>query len=329
MASSTTKPLNVSSNQPSNDSANQPKLMEYKDYYKVLGVERNADAEAIKKAYRKLARQYHPDTNRGDKKAEEKFKEINEANEVLSDPEKRKLYDQLGSNYRRFTQGGGDPRQYDWAQWAQRNAGSSRNPFGGRPQQGGFDGSAEDFSDFFSSIFGGGPRGPSQPRDVEQLVEISLEEAYRGTARIIQMQGEKDIEVTIPAGVKTDSRVRVRGQGIKNARGQGDLYLVIEVLPNATYERKDDDLYRDIQVDAFKAMLGGEQTIDTLGGSLVIKIPPGTSSGKLIRLRGRGIPKLSAKGESGDLYLRVMVNVPSKLDDGDREALEKIAQKYK
>jgi curved DNA-binding protein len=303
--------------------------MEYKDYYTILGVERNADAEAIKKAYRKLARQYHPDTNKGDKKAEDKFKELNEANEVLSDPEKRKLYDQLGSNYHRFTQNGGDPRQYDWAQWARRNAGPSSNPFGGRTQQGGFEGSGEDFSDFFSNIFGGGPRGPSQPRDVEQLVEISLEEAYRSAKRIIQKPGEKDIEVTIPAGVKTDSRVRVRGQGIKNARGQGDLYLVIEVLPNATYERKDDDLYRDIQVDAFKAMLGGEHTVDTLGGSLVIKIPAGTSSGKLIRLRGRGMPKLSAKGESGDLYLRVMVNVPSKLDEGDREALEKIAEKYK
>ena len=301
--------------------------MEYKDYYKILGVERNADAEAIKKAYRKLARQYHPDTNKNDKKSEEKFKELNEANEVLSDPEKRKLYDQLGSNYSRFTQGGGDPRQYDWAQWAKRNGG---NPFGGRAQPTGFDGDGDDPSDFFSSIFGGGARGPSQPRDVEQLVEVSLEEAYRGTKRVIQKQNEKDIEVSIPAGVKTDSRVRVRGQGIKNSRGQiGDLYLVIEVQPNAFYERKDDDLYRDIQVDAFKAMLGGEHTVETLGGSLVIKIPPGTSSGKLIRLRGRGFPKLSAKGESGDLYLRVMLNVPSKLQDDDREALEKLAQKYR
>ncbi len=307
--------------------------MEYKDYYKILGVERNADAETLKKAYRKLARQYHPDTNKNDKKSEEKFKELNEANEVLSDPEKRKLYDQLGSNYSRYTQGGGDPRQYDWAQWAQRNGSPSGNPFGGRAQPGGpggFDGSGEDFSDFFSNIFGGGPRGPSQPRDVEQLVEVSLEEAFRSTTRIIQKPNEKDIEVTIPAGVKTDSRVRVRGQGIKNSRGQvGDLYLVIEVQPNATYERKDDDLYRDIQVDAFKAMLGGEHTVETLGGSLVIKIPPGTSSGKLIRLRGRGMPKLTAKGESGDLYLRVMLNVPGKLQDDDREALEKLAEKYR
>ena len=303
--------------------------MEYKDYYKILGVERNADAETIKKAYRKLARQYHPDTNKGDKKSEEKFKELNEANEVLSDAAKRKLYDQLGSNYSRYTQGGGDPRQYDWAQWAQRNGGASANPFGGRAQPQGFE-SGEDFSDFFSNIFGGGPRGPSQPRDVEQGVEISLEEAYRGAKRIIQKTGEKDIEVSIPAGVKTDSRVRVRGQGMRNRSGQvGDLYLVIEVLSNIIYERKDDDIYRDVQVDAFKAMLGGEHTVDTLGGSLVIKIPAGTSSGKLIRLRGRGMPKLSAKGESGDLYLRVMVNVPSKLSDEDRESLEKIALNYK
>jgi len=308
--------------------------MQYKDYYKVLGVERNAEQGAIKKTYRKLAREFHPDTNK-DSKAEEKFKEINEAYEVLGDAEKRKVYDQLGSNYSSYTQGGGDPRQYDWSQWAREHGGSAGaaggNPFGGRTQTG-VEGDA-DFSDFFSSIFSGegqsGRRASTPPRPVEYPLPLTLEEAYHGTTRVMQKQGEKDIEVTIPAGVKTSSRIRVRGQGVRNARGQtGDLYLVVEVPEHPVYQRKDDNLYRDIPVDALKAILGGEQAVDTLGGKLVIKIPAGTSSGKLIRLRGRGMPKLSAKGEQGDLYLRVMLTVPTGLADEDRATLETLAAKY-
>ena len=318
--------------------------MQYKDYYKVLGVERNADQNAIKKTYRKLARQFHPDTNKGNKDAEEKFKEINEAYEVLGDADKRKVYDQLGSNYANYTQAGGDPRNYDWAQWARENArdtsrgtgAADGNAFNGRRSRTRVDEEA-DFSDFFSSIFGGGLSGDpfggqrtnSQPRDVESPVPITLEEAYHGTKRIIQKQGEPDIEVTIPAGVKTGSRIRVRGQGMRNQRGQtGDLYLVVEVADNATYQRKDDDLYRDIAVDAFRAMLGGEQTVDTLGGKLVIKVPAGTSSGKRIRLRGRGMPKLNAKDEHGDLYLRLMLTVPANLSEEDRATLTTLAEKY-
>lgn len=297
--------------------------MEYKDYYKTLGVDRNADQETIKKAFRKLARQYHPDANKGDKKAEEKFKEINEAYEVLSDPEKRKLYDRMGTSYREYQRAGGNPRDYDWSQWA--NSGDF--PFGfGQGARRVYEQDI-DLGEFIRQIFSGG-QTVSQPRDFQQGVEITLEEAYHGTTRLVQTPGQPDIEVKIPPGVKTGSRVRVRGHGGKNARGQaGDLYLVIEVKPHPTYERKDDDLYRDMPVDAFTAMLGGEAQVDTLAGPIAVKVPPGTSSGKLIRVRGRGMPKLNKPGEYGDLYLRVSITVPTDLTDAEREQLAKIARR--
>ncbi|MCS6848051.1 MAG: J domain-containing protein [Anaerolineae bacterium] len=297
--------------------------MEYKDYYKTLGVDRNADQETIKKAFRKLARQYHPDANKGDKKAEEKFKEINEAYEVLSDPEKRKLYDRMGASYREYQRAGGNPRDYDWSQWM--NGGDF--PFGfGQGARRVYEQDI-DLGEFIRQMFSGG-QTVSQPRDFQQGVDITLEEAYHGTTRLVQKSGQPDLEVKIPPGVKTGSRVRVRGQGGKNARGQaGDLYLVIEVKPHPVYERKDDDLYRDMPVDAFTAMLGGEAQVDTLAGPIVVKVPPGTSSGKLIRVRGRGMPKLNKPGEYGDLYLRVSITVPTDLTDAEREQLTKIARR--
>lgn len=302
--------------------------MEYKDYYKILGVPKDADADAIKRAFRKLARQYHPDVNK-DKKAEERFKEINEANEVLSDPEKRKLYDQLGSNYATFQRGGGDPRAYNWNQWA-RGA-----PQGAGGRAGGGD-AGFDFSDFFRTFFGGnmdefGGQSFRQTAnlDLEQDVEITLTEAYHGTTRILTKDG-RNYEVNIPRGVKTGSKVRVRGQGARDRSGQmGDLYLTIRVMPNSGYERQDNDLHRELRVDAFTAMLGGEVKVDTLAGEVMVKVPAGTSSGKSIRLRGKGMPLLNAKGEFGDLYLRVMVSVPKRLSDEDRWTLDKIAKRYK
>jgi len=300
--------------------------MDYKDYYKVLGVSKDADQDVIKKAFRKLAREHHPDANKGDKKSEEKFKEINEAYEVLSDPEKRKMYDRLGSNYREYQRAGGSAGDYDWSQWTQNNpdVGSS----GGRRRRATFEEDL-DFGDFIQQMFtgGGSAQNVRAPRDFEQGVEITLEEAYHGTTRVLQKSGQADLEVKIPRGVKTGSKVRVRGQGGKNARGQaGDLYLVVEVQPNAEYERKDDDLYRDITVDAFTAMLGGEVSVNTLAGTIAMKIPAGTSSGKRIRLRGRGMPKLN-NDELGDLYLRVMVSVPHDLTDDEKHQIEKMAKK--
>ncbi len=305
--------------------------MEYKDYYKTLGVERNADEDAIKKAYRKLARQFHPDVNKGDKKAEERFKEINEAYEVLGDQEKRKMYDRLGSDFRRYQQAGGDPRAYDWAQWFNQ---SGQGRAGGNVRI-----EDLDLGDLFAQFFGGGfsqegagdfrraRSARSRPRDLEQPVTITLAEAYHGTTRILSKDGE-EIEVKIPAGVKTGSKVRVRGQGARNSKGEaGDLYLVIEIAPDATYERRDDDLHREIKVDAFTAMLGGEVKVPTLGGDVVVRIPAGTSSGSRIRLRGKGMPRLSPKGEHGDLYLRVMITAPTDLTEDERQALQKMARR--
>lgn len=301
--------------------------MEYKDYYKILGVDRNADADAIKKAYRKLARQHHPDVNKNNKQSEERFKEINEANDVLSDPEKRKVYDQLGANYQQYRQNGGDPRNYDWSQWAQQPGAQNA---GGRT--GGVNYEDIDFSDLMGSIFGerfGGQQTARRPRDVQHEVAISLDQAYHGTTILVDRGGDQ-IEVKIPPGVKTGSRVRVKGQGSRSARGQSsDLYLVVDVLADSVYERQDDDLTRDVKVDAFTAMLGGEVTVPTMNGSLVVTVPAGSSSGKKIRLRGRGMPKLNAKGEYGDLYLRLMVTVPRDIADEDRKTLEDIAKKYK
>ena len=307
--------------------------MDYKDYYKILGVERNADAEVIKKAYRKLARQHHPDANPGDKTAEEKFKEINEANEVLSDAEKRRLYDQLGSNYETYRRSGGDPRSYDWQQWAQRTgagAGNSGNPFSGGFRPGAF-GDDDATTDFFSTFFGGAGSRQSRTRNIEQSMALTLEEAYHGTTRILSKPGQNDIEVKIPRGVKTGSKVRVRGQGAGNGRGAaGDLLLVVQVKESPLYERKDDDLHRDLHISVFTALLGGEQAVETLNGNFAVKIPPGTSSGRLIRLRGKGMPKLSTPSEFGDLYLRVMLDVPANLhlSDTERAMIEEIAKRH-
>lgn len=273
--------------------------MENKNYYKTLGVDRTADAETIKKAFRKLARQHHPDANKGDKKAEEKFKEINEAYEVLSDPEKRKLYDQLGSNF----------NQYRQAPPNGRSAGGTGAPGTMNP---------EDFEEMLGSFFANGPRNARNvrtPRDFEQAVEITLEEAFHGTARRMTRSGEGDIEVRIPRGARSGTKVHVKGQGGRNSRGQaGDLYLIIEIAKHPFYELRGDDLYRDIAVDVFTALLGDEVSVDTLGGPLVVRVPPGTSSGRLIRLRSRGMPRLNSS-EAGDLYLRVLITVPTDLDE--------------
>ncbi len=297
-----------------------------RDYYKTLGVARSADQDAIKKAFRKLARQFHPDANKGDKKSEEKFKEINEAYETLSDPEKRKLYDRMGSNYRQYAQTGGAARESDAGQWSPFSRGA--NGAGGSARRRANAADAEnEFGDVFETLFNG-QQTVNQPRDFEQGVEITVEEAYSGTTRLLQKSGQPDIEVKIPRGARTGTKVRVKGQGGRNARGQsGDLYLVIEVKAHPVYEIKGDDLYRDITVSAFTAMLSGDQAVETLGGAILVKIPAGTSSGKLIRLRGRGMPKLNTLSDVGDLYLRVMVSVPFDLRDDEREMIEQMARR--
>jgi len=302
--------------------------MEYKDYYKILGVDRKASQDEIKKSYRKLAMKYHPDKNPDDKKAEEKFKEINEAYQVLGDKEKRARYDQLGSSYSQWQQRGA-PGNFNWEEWF----GSQQRGGGGGVRYENVGGGMDGFSQFFEAIFGMGGGGmgmgaqPSRsPRAArqryEQPVDISLEEAYQGAIRILESEGKR-VQVKIPPGAKTGTKVRVKGK----APGGGDLYLKINVLKHPVFERKGNDLHTNVKVDVFTAMLGGKAQVKTLDGTtLSLTIPPGTQPDQKIRLSGRGMPKLRKPKEKGDLYVHVKVKIPKKLSEKQRKLIEEAAK---
>jgi DnaJ-class molecular chaperone len=299
--------------------------MAVKDYYSTLGVSRAATEDEIKKAFRKLARKYHPDVNPGDKAAEAKFKEINEAHEVLSDKDKRAKYDKYGENWQHAE--------------AYEKAGAGFRPYsgGGSPFEGfnyGQTGGAyagEDVGDLFDQILrGGGRRRPHRGQDVDYEVEISLEEAYHGTNRMITMQGAKPekLEVKIPAGVTTGSRVRLAGKGGEGAGGgpRGDLYLVVKVLPNVRFERKEDDLYTTIDVPLSIAVLGGEVHVPTIKGTrLALKIPSETQNGRTFKLAGQGMPHLGKTG-NGDLIVKINVTLPTKLSEKEKELFTELAK---
>jgi curved DNA-binding protein len=315
--------------------------MDYKDYYKILGVDKNATEKEIKSAFRKLARKYHPDVNPNDAQAEAKFKEINEANEVLSDAQKRAKYDQLGADWQRWQQTGGRPNDFNWGQYASSPGGERVHVRYAAPEDlEDLFGGGSPFSDFFSSIFGGMGGGQAgrtdgfeyrpQPRagqNFEHPVEISLAEAYQGTTRMLNKDGRR-LEVKIPAGAKTGTRVRMRGEGGSGLAGgqAGDLYLVVEVTPDARFERKEDDLYVNVPVDLYTAVLGGEVRVPTLAGELNLKIPAGSQNGQTFRLRGKGMPKLNKSAERGDLYARLEVRLPTKLTPKQRELFEQLRQ---
>jgi DnaJ-class molecular chaperone len=314
--------------------------MDYKDYYKVLGVSKGASADDIKKSFRKLARKYHPDVNPGDKKSEEKFKEINEAYEVLSDPDKRRKYDTLGPNWR---------DQFGFSSAAGRRSSSYR----GSPMD--YD-SATGFSDFFEALFGR-PASRRTGEDIEQRVEVNLQEAYVGGMRTFNIQSteacpvcrgtrvvagkscancgglgmlarSKRIQVKIPAGVDNGSRIRVAGEGQPGSGGgpRGDLFLVISVKPDPLYERKGDDLSVDIEVDLVTAMLGGEVPVPVPDGrKLVLTIPPETQNGRLFRLANKGMPHLRSEG-NGNLFARVKVVLPMGLSSDERSLFEQLAR---
>ncbi len=303
--------------------------MEYKDYYRILGVDRGADAKEIKRAYRRLARQYHPDVNPGDSRAEEQFKEINEAYEVLSDPEKRRKYDQFGAAWQDWQRRGGRPDDFDWSRWnapgGQRvhvrtvTAEDLQDLFGG----------SSPFSDFFSQLFGGfhQQKRPRRGQDLEQEVEISLDEAYHGTTRLLQKDGRR-LQVKIPPGAATGTRVRMAGEGVPGAAGgpAGDLYLRVRVTPDARFERQGDDLSTTVTVDLYTAVLGGKVQVETPSGPVMLTIPPTTQNGQVFRLRGKGMPRLRHPEQHGDLYARVEVRLPTHLTPRERALYEELRQ---
>ena len=320
--------------------------MDYKDYYKVLGVSKDASTDEIKKAYRKLAMKFHPDRNPGDKKAEEKFKEINEANEVLSDPEKRARYDELSNTYSSWQQAGGAPGSFRWEDLfgGGFSGGHTRvevNDLGDMFGDMGGGG----FSDFFKAFFGdagggmGGQRYSTasgrprtgrtyarQPSAYQQQVTISFYEAYHGTTRTLDINGKKK-ELKIPAGVKTGTKVRAAG-AVSNGSGvNGDLYLIIKVADDSRYERKGDDLYTEKKIDLYTAILGGETEVETPSGKVMLKIPAGTQPGQSFRLAGKGMPVLKQKNKFGNLYVKINVTLPNKLNAEEKKMFEKLRGK--
>jgi DnaJ-class molecular chaperone len=308
------------------------------DYYALLGVSRTANEKEIRQAYRRLARKYHPDVNPGDKAAEARFKEIGEAYEVLSDPEKRKKYDQFGPNWQQFERGGPPPgaSRGDF-RWASGQDGGRFEGFG--------DVDEATLNDLLGGLFGGagaagqGFGGRRQRRtfahpgqDYEQPVEVTLEEAFAGTQRLVQLQAPdgstRRLEVKVPAGVTDGSRIRMAGEGGPGLGGapNGDLYLVVSVRPHPTFSRKGDDLYVDVPVPFHVLVLGGEALVPTLKGTrLELRIPPETQNGRVFRLGGQGMPRLDGAGR-GDLFATATAVLPTNLTDRERELVRELAR---
>ena len=307
--------------------------MDYKDYYKVLGVDKKASQDDIKKAFRKLAVKYHPDKNPGDKKAEEKFKELSEANEVLSDPAKRKKYDELGSNWQQYQHQGAGHGGADFGQWA------NQGGFGGSKgfTQEDFMGGNGDFSDFFSAFFAGqGQQGFGSSRqrtqrrqrgqDAEGEMEITLEEAFNGTSRQVSVNGQK-LNIKVKPGIIEGQILRVKGKGGTGAHGgeSGDLLITIRIAKNHRFERKGNDLYFDQILDIYTAVLGGKLAVQTIDKTINITVPAGTDSGTTLRLKGMGMPLYDSTTSRGDAYVRMVIHVPKNLSVKEKELFTQLA----
>lgn len=311
--------------------------MDYKDYYQILGVSRNADEKEIKRSFRKLAQQYHPDKNPGNAEAERKFKEINEAYTVLSDADKRQKYDRFGSQWEQYTRAGGRPEDFNWGGFG--GGGRTRNLSPEEFEQ--LFGNSG-FSSFFESLFGGetgragGGRGysggmpggmadsfdpyaRSKQRRQEVPVTISLEEAFHGATRTLESNDGTRIQASIPRGVRTGSKVRMSG-----AIGQGDILLTIEVLPHQSFQRDGDTLRVTVPVDLYTAVLGGEVEVPTFERPVVLTVPAGTQNGRSFRLRGLGMPNLKQPDQRGDLLAEISVTLPKTLSDEERKHFEEL-----
>lgn len=291
--------------------------MDYIDYYDALGVSRSASSDEIKKAFRKLAQKYHPDKNPGDAAAEDKFKQINEAYEVLKDEEKRSKYDQFGRDWQRYEQAGYQGG-FDWGQYTGGQYASPEDFENIFRQAGGGSG----FSSFFDMMFGQqgfGTTTASRPQSVEQSVQISLYEAYHGSSRILSMSNGTQKEFKIPPGVKTGSKIRLSGLA-----GGGDVYIVIDVADDTRFERKGDNLYVDFDLPLYTAMLGGKVSIPTLAGEVQLTIPPETQNGAKFRLSGKGMPNLKNPSNYGDLYAAARVQLPTQLTEAEKDLVEQL-----
>ncbi|MBD1384111.1 J domain-containing protein [Mucilaginibacter rigui] len=305
--------------------------MAFIDYYKILGVNKGASEKEIKSAYRKMARKHHPDLNPNNAEAEKQFKQVNEANEVLSDPEKRKKYDKYGENWQH-----GEAYEQQ-----QRQQQSQQRSYGGGGQQdfGGFDfgGSSNggDFSDFFNSMFGGGPAGSGGGRaqqryrgqDMNASLQLNLRDILESKKQTITVNG-KNIRLTIPAGIENGQTIKIAGHGGPGSNGApaGDLYIKFAIPDDAEFKRVGSDLYKNINLDLYTAVLGGEITADTLTGKVKLKVAPGTQIGTKVKLKGKGIPVYKKEGQFGDLYLTYNVQLPTSLTEKQKELFEELAK---
>lgn len=300
--------------------------MDYIDYYKILGVDKNATTDEIKKAYRKLARKHHPDLNPNNPEAGKLFQQINEANEVLGDLENRKKYDQYGKDWKHA-------EQFEQARKQQRSSGSHRqdNPFGGSEY---FTyGDESGYSDFFSSIFGNRGEGRQtrfKGQDFRASVELSITEAYKTHQQTFTVNG-KNIRITVPAGIENGQEIKLAGHGAPGANGgpNGDLYITFEIKNNTAFTRKGNDLYTNVSLDLYKALLGGEEVIDTLSGKIKMSVAPETQNGTKVRLKGKGFPVYKKEGQFGDLYVTYQIRIPTGLTAKEKELFEQLSKERK
>jgi curved DNA-binding protein len=304
--------------------------MNYKDYYSILGVAKNATVDEIKKAYHKLAVKYHPDKNKGNKTANEKFMELNEANQVLSDPEKRKKYDQFGADWKHYEEAGAQPGGFDWSKYA--SAGSGRKQRMNPDEFESMFASGDDI-DLFEMLFGergarsrGRRNTAFKGEDLSAETTISLEEAYHGSTRLIELDNHT-IRVKIPPGIAHEQVLRIAGKGAPGHSGgpQGDLYLTINVAPHPEFNRKGNDLYRDMIVELYTAILGGKALVKTLKGAVKVDIPKETPPHKVLILRGLGMPLSGKKNVFGDLYVTVDIHAPDHLTPEEIDLFKKLA----